>query len=108
MKGGSEQQKNTERPWPFDLSHYNRRGSLSKREQRGLAAATCTRRLCIGPNRQLLDRLITPLEDVLAYIAGDDAPRFKGLISVMLREMQARQLPFWGWSHEIWREILDV
>jgi integrase len=97
-----------ERSWPFDLSRYNRRKSLSKKEQRGLAVATCAGKLCIVSNRHLLDRLIVPLEDALAYIAGDNAIHFQGVISVMLREVQARQLSFWGWSREIWREVLDT
>lgn len=61
MKVKAEPMNDAERSWPFDLSRYDRRKSLSKKEQRGLAAATCAGRLCIVPNRRLLGRLIVPL-----------------------------------------------
>lgn len=108
MSVGATQPNNAERPWPFDLSRYDRRKSLNKKERRALASATSGAKLCIGPYREILDRLIVPLEDALAYIAGDDADRFQGAVWVLLREMHIRQLPFLGWSHEVWREVLDA
>ena len=108
MSVGATQPNNAERPWPFDLSRYDRRKSLNKKERHALASATSGAKLCIGPYSEILDRLIVPLEDALAYIAGDGADRFQGAVWVLLREMHIRQLPFLGWSHEVWREVLDA
>jgi len=108
MSVGATQPNNAERPWPFDLSRYDRRKSLNKKERHALASATSGAKLCIGPYSEILDRLIVPLEDALAYIAGDGADRFQGAVWVLLREMHIRQLPFLVWSHEVWREVLDA
>lgn len=104
----SQQPNNAERLWPFDLSRYDRRRLLSKKERRALASAASGAKLCIKPYREVLDRLIVPLEDALTYIAGDEANRFQGAIWVMLREMDAHHLPFWGWSRQDWRGVLDA
>jgi len=112
MTVGPEQKADAERPWPFDLSQYGRRKTLTVNERRSLAEAARAQgqgnKQWISQSSSSLERLLTPLEDALSYIAGDACDRFRGVISVMLLEMHERQLPFWGWSRDVWREVLGV
>lgn len=98
--------------WPFDISRYNRRHTLTGSEREGIACALKKRaqapRGWIAQHREQLARLVVPLEDLLAFVGEVSSYRTHAVCWIVLREMHDRQLAFWAWPHQIWREILNT
>src|SRR5690606_23704518 len=94
--------------WPVDVAAYDRDGELTSSEREALAALA-TRRGRSGHwpdwTRDGLTRLRAPILDVLTLTGAHENVRSAAL-TVLTREMHARQQTFWAWSAAEWAETL--
>jgi hypothetical protein len=94
--------------WPIDVSRYDRNPLLDPGERAELAVMTqhLTARNRHGVQRsaRILDRLIRPIEDVLALTKAPQWTRYD-VVNLLVRQMHQRQSAFWDWSREIWIEV---
>ncbi|GCF11878.1 tyrosine-type recombinase/integrase [Dictyobacter arantiisoli] len=95
--------------WPIHLTAYDRTPQLSEAEIQELEAITHHPKadylVCCKRVRQVLDRLVRPLNDALDVTnASVDA---RGLVvHKLLCEMLARRTSFWIWTVDDWIQIL--
>ena len=95
--------------WPVDLSRYDRSPALQPAEadqirellQRFARGATT------WPSgaHESLARLLRPLNDTLNVIRARGWTR-RGVITLLLRQMDQRATTFWAWDHREWCSIL--
>ena len=98
--------------WPVDLHRYDRSGELSVTEVRALATVRGDKKAPNGTSRwhaafKDLERLITPIYDVLDYTGTTHAQTRQRSRDTLLEEMNYRQRAYWGWSEDEWLEILS-
>ena len=93
---------------PMDVSQYDRRAELDNDEREALAALVAQLdRQRKFPRRTdpVLERILQPLEDVLAWF--DPNPRMRNAaFRFCIREMQRQQQTYWGWSEAVWLAFL--
>ncbi len=97
--------------WPIDVKQYDRFAGLRPAEAaalkeyaRNYTAATHEKPPGFYTTVQ---RLIRPLEDVLAHTALRLRNR-EFVVLYLLREMSRRGRSFWGWSEEEWIETINA
>ncbi len=97
-----------ERPWPFDVTKYDRSPDLTAAEVAELAHLAGRRaRQGHWANRTLriLQRPRQPVMDLVAMTEAKECARC-GVIAVLVLEMHRRQRAFWAWTSEEWVETL--
>jgi hypothetical protein len=95
--------------WPVRREAYDCASALTEAEISFLATARSLRINYSGPRFPALAavrRLIEPLDDVFRYIAVHK-PKCDQLIALLLKEMDERQISFWGWQDQQWFEIVE-
>ena len=96
--------------WPIDPTAYDRSPDLSEREQEELTLLVqrFQRGKSSWPKRTYrgLQRLLSPLQDVLTLIDCPLTSR-RGVLHLVLQEMQQRQHSFWGWTPQAWLDLLE-
>ena len=97
---------------PTDLTAYDREPRLTVGEQAALAEVQRRRERRASGGlwpRELygaLQRLLTPLRDVLA--ATEATLNDRGVaIGLLLAAIHRRQLTWWGWTRDEWRAVLE-
>ncbi len=93
---------------PVDLARYDRTPALSAAERAALAQVTAWPARDVyalqAPYRALA-RLVRPLREALAA-AGYGATTPPTAVRLVLREVQRRQVAYWGWGHTEWAAVL--
>ena len=99
--------------WPIRLTDYDRTGTLSRRERRGLVvdlkhAMSCAYSVRAAINNvHGIERLCKPLEDALA--AMDSGRRYDESAELMILKSCARTgTVFWSWDASVWRRLLGT
>lgn len=102
--------------WPIDLERYDRAVSLSAAEKAELALIAArtggTGGTWPARSRAVLQRLLEPIVDVLNIsIPGESNTASKNNVRPTIRafvvEMHRRQISFWGWSEDDWKEFIQ-
>jgi integrase len=97
--------------WPLDLSVYDRRPHLMRREAAALA------RRAKSPQRfgdwspllhEELGRLTRPIIDALAYLQIRYRSLRGGIQHVLTLEMHRRRSTYWAWSEDTWHAIVGT
>ncbi len=94
--------------WSEELARYDRSGQFTSREQRAFARFASTRKLSGFWERHArpdLDRLLQPLDDVLALTGASQFHR-NGAVIILLRAMSRLQTSVWTWSDQEWVGVL--
>jgi integrase len=94
------------RPWPIDVTHYDRSPDLYENERAELGWLMGQKPFQLRPkSKQILHRLLLPLEDVFTvthlhqHSCGET-------LRVMAMEMYYRDKTFWAWQDAEWIEII--
>ena len=97
--------------WPIDVARYNQAAALTAAEAAALTeyvrnydAATHEKPAGFYT---VMQRLIRPMEDVLAHTALRLSHR-GFVVLFLLREMARRGRSFWGWNEEEWAETINA
>lgn len=94
--------------WPVDLSKYDRTSGLRKKEASALSYLAARKRISghfPEDVSEALLRLTKALDDVMDIIRPPQTTR-AGTMTVLILEMHGRQMSFWGWTQDDWREVL--
>ena len=106
--GGVAPNQVEEWSWPIDLSKHDRTSGLRKKEASALSYLAGRKRISghFPKNvSEALLRLTKPLDDVMDIIRPPQPTR-AGTMTVLILEMHGRQMSFWGWTQDDWREVL--
>ena len=92
--------------WPIDVTQYDRSPELSENERAELEWLMSQKPFQLRPNRkQILHRLLVPLEDVFA-VTHLHPHMCRETLRVMAMEMHYRDKTFWAWQDEEWTQII--
>jgi integrase len=98
------------RPWPFDVSGYDREPSLGRLERQALDDALKGRasgvERWVERCRPRLHRLLSPLDDALEYVSAARMHSYGSLLSAMLSEVVAQDASYWAWTSATWERLL--
>jgi integrase len=97
---------------PVELNAYDKDPTLSPTEQQALYVLSESQRRWGDSGREgarrireALHRLLDPVEDALALVPGKHSD--KGMAAAaLLRACQRKGCAYWGWSPEVWCQIL--
>src|SRR5437870_1335105 len=92
--------------WPIDVTQYDRSPDLSENERAELDWLMGQKPLQLRPkSKQILHRLLVPLEDVFAVTHLHPHMR-RETLRVMAMEMHYRGKTFWAWTDVEWIQII--
>jgi integrase len=92
--------------WPIDVTQYDRSPDLSENERAELEWLMSQKPFQLRLNsKQILHRLLVPLEDVFA-VTHLHPHMCRETLRVMAMEMHYRDKTFWAWQDEEWIEII--
>jgi integrase len=92
--------------WPIDVTQYDRSPDLSENEHAELEWLMSQKPFQLRPNsKQILHRLLVPLEDVFA-VTHLHPHMCRETLRVMAMEMHYRDKTFWAWQDEEWIEMI--
>lgn len=92
--------------WPIDVTHYDCFPDLFENERAELAWLMSQKPFQLRPkSKQILHRLLVPLEDVFA-VTHLHAHMRRETLRVMAMEMHYRGKAFWAWQDAEWTEII--
>ncbi len=92
--------------WPIDVTQYDRSPDLSENEHAELGWLMSQKPFQLRPkSKQILHRLLLPLEDVFA-VTHLHPHMCRETLRVMAMEMHYRDKTFWAWRDEEWIEII--
>jgi integrase len=92
--------------WPIDVTQYDRSPDLSENERAEVEWLMSQKPFQLRPNsKQILHRLLAPLEDVFA-VTHLHPHMCRETLRVMAMEMHYRDKTFWAWQDEEWIEII--
>lgn len=103
-------------PWPIDITRYDRTPTLSPAEADALTVLEERVREWRRPRARrsvwrALDRLISPLADVLATLSTpsvDQCRRADAAVAAVLRMCAVEHSPYWAWSAPTWIRVLGA
>ena len=92
--------------WPIDVTQYDRSPDLSENEHAELGWLMSQKPFQLRPkSKQILHRLLLPLEDVFA-VTHLHPHMCRETLRVMAMEMHYRDKTFWAWRDEEWIEMI--
>jgi integrase len=92
--------------WPIDVTQYDRSPDLSENEYAELEWLMSQKPFQLRPkSKQILHRLLLPLEDVFA-VTHLHPHMCRETLRVMAMEMYYRDKTFWAWQDAEWIEII--
>ncbi len=92
--------------WPIDVTQYDRSPDLSENERTELDWLMNQKPFQLRPkSKQILHRLLVPLEDVFAVTHLHPHMR-RETLRVIAMEMHYRDKTFWAWQDAEWTQII--